>query len=80
MCVSYLINQLQALPFTSPVIVTLNPSHEPAPDKVLGRYAYEHPCSIWRPWTRNRACPIFKAANGRGSQAPGPAMGFTRTA
>ncbi|WP_240756252.1 FAD-dependent oxidoreductase [Pandoraea sp. XY-2] len=42
-CVSYLINQLQALPFTSPVIVTLNPSHEPAPDKVLGRYAYEHP-------------------------------------
>ncbi|QHE92530.1 FAD-dependent oxidoreductase [Pandoraea fibrosis] len=42
-CVSYLINQLQALPFTSPVIVTLNPVEEPAPHTVLGRYAYEHP-------------------------------------
>ncbi|WP_374625003.1 NAD(P)/FAD-dependent oxidoreductase [Pandoraea sp.] len=42
-CVSYLINQLQALPFRSPVIVTLNPGDEPAPGKVLGRYTYQHP-------------------------------------
>jgi predicted NAD/FAD-binding protein len=42
-CVSYLINQLQALPFRSPVVVTLNPVNEPAPHTVLGRYAYEHP-------------------------------------
>ncbi|ODP32848.1 NAD(P)/FAD-dependent oxidoreductase [Pandoraea sp. ISTKB] len=42
-CVSYLINQLQALPFRSPVIVTLNPVNEPAPHTVLGRYAYDHP-------------------------------------
>ncbi|BET09845.1 NAD(P)/FAD-dependent oxidoreductase [Pandoraea sputorum] len=42
-CVSYLINQLQALPFSTPVIVTLNPVREPAPSTVLGRYAYEHP-------------------------------------
>ncbi|AVF40852.1 NAD(P)/FAD-dependent oxidoreductase [Pandoraea apista] len=42
-CVSYLINQLQALPFASPVIVTLNPVEEPAPHTVLGRYAYDHP-------------------------------------
>ncbi|MDR3398417.1 MAG: FAD-dependent oxidoreductase [Pandoraea sp.] len=42
-CVSYLLNQLQALPFSSPVIVTLNPVEEPAPHTVLGRFAYEHP-------------------------------------
>lgn len=42
-CVSYLINQLQALPFSTPVVVTLNPVREPAPCTVLGRYAYEHP-------------------------------------
>jgi uncharacterized protein len=42
-CVSYLINQLQPLPFTSPVIVTLNPVDEPAPGTELGRYQYEHP-------------------------------------
>lgn len=42
-CVSYLLNQLQALPFHTPVIVTLNPMEEPAPHATLGRYAYEHP-------------------------------------
>ncbi|QGZ65537.1 NAD(P)/FAD-dependent oxidoreductase [Paraburkholderia acidisoli] len=42
-CVSYLINQLQPLPFRTPVVVTLNPVAEPAPESVLGRYTYEHP-------------------------------------
>ncbi len=42
-CVSYLINQLQPLPFDTPVIVTLNPVGEPAPERTLGRYQYEHP-------------------------------------
>ncbi|WP_246164983.1 NAD(P)/FAD-dependent oxidoreductase [Pigmentiphaga aceris] len=42
-CVSYLINQLQPLPFQTPVIVTLNPFREPAADKLLGRFDYEHP-------------------------------------
>ncbi|WP_343664467.1 NAD(P)/FAD-dependent oxidoreductase [Paraburkholderia tropica] len=42
-CVSYLINQLQPLPFRTPVVVTLNPVSEPAPHAVLGRYVYEHP-------------------------------------
>ncbi len=43
MYVSYLINQLQPLPFTSPVIVTLNPVDEPVPATELGHYRYEHP-------------------------------------
>ncbi|MEK6346803.1 MAG: NAD/FAD-binding protein, partial [Burkholderia sp.] len=42
-CVSYLINQLQPLPFEQPVIVTLNPFEPPAERSVLGRYDYEHP-------------------------------------
>ena len=42
-CVSYLINQLQPLPFETPVVVTLNPFREPAADKLLGRFDYEHP-------------------------------------
>lgn len=41
--VSYLINQLQPLPFKTPVIVTLNPIHEPDPDLVLRNIAYAHP-------------------------------------
>ncbi|KXU85345.1 NADH-ubiquinone oxidoreductase subunit 6 [Caballeronia megalochromosomata] len=42
-CVSYLLNQLQPLPFRTPVVVTLNPVDEPAPGTELGRYEYEHP-------------------------------------
>jgi uncharacterized protein len=41
--VSYLLNQLQALPFTQPIIVTLNPHIEPLPDLMLKELTYEHP-------------------------------------
>ncbi|WP_295999605.1 NAD(P)/FAD-dependent oxidoreductase [Rugamonas sp.] len=42
-CVHYLINQLQVLPFTQPVIVSLNPITAPDPATVLGRFDYAHP-------------------------------------
>ncbi|MEY3265280.1 MAG: hypothetical protein RL717_2757 [Pseudomonadota bacterium] len=42
-CVHYLINKLQPLPFSTPVIVSLNPINEPDPSTVLGRYDYAHP-------------------------------------
>jgi uncharacterized protein len=42
-CVSYLVNQLQPLPFETPVIVTLNPIAEPAPGTEIERFFYEHP-------------------------------------
>ncbi|MET3118236.1 putative NAD/FAD-binding protein [Undibacterium sp. GrIS 1.8] len=42
-CVHYLINQLQPLPFSTPVIVTLNPISEPDPAKVLASFDYAHP-------------------------------------
>lgn len=41
--VSYLINKLQPLPFKTPVVVTLNPTHEPDPSKVLATFDYAHP-------------------------------------
>jgi predicted NAD/FAD-binding protein len=42
-CVSYLINQLQPLPFKTPVVVTLNPIAMPAPEHELARFHYAHP-------------------------------------
>jgi len=41
--VSYLINRLQPLPCRAPVIVTLNPPFEPAPEHVLQSFEYHHP-------------------------------------
>lgn len=41
--VSYLLNQLQPLPFKSPMIVSLNPFEEPAPEHLIRSIDYEHP-------------------------------------
>ncbi|HEY5636706.1 MAG TPA: FAD-dependent oxidoreductase, partial [Burkholderiales bacterium] len=41
--VHYLINRLQPLPFTAPVIVSLNPFRAPHPASILGEYDYAHP-------------------------------------
>lgn len=42
-CVHYLINQLQPLPFSAPVIVTLNPIQEPSPETIINSFDYSHP-------------------------------------
>ena len=42
-CLHYLINRLQPLPWTTPVVVSLNPVRSIAIDKVIGRYDYSHP-------------------------------------
>ena len=42
-CVHYLLNQLQPLPCTTPVIVSLNPLDEPDPATVLASFDYAHP-------------------------------------
>ncbi len=41
--VSYLINRLQPIDTSEPVMVTLNPPIEPDPSRVLARLSYEHP-------------------------------------
>lgn len=42
-CVSYLVNQLQPLPFKTPLVVTLNPVTPLAPGTELRRFVYDHP-------------------------------------
>lgn len=42
-CVHYLLNMLQPLPCTTPVIVSLNPIDEPDPATVLASFDYAHP-------------------------------------
>ncbi len=40
---TYLINRLQPLPFSSPVMVTMNPVDAPREDRVLASFDYHHP-------------------------------------
>jgi predicted NAD/FAD-binding protein len=42
-CLHYLINRLQPLPWARPVVVSLNPARQVDPATVLGEYAYSHP-------------------------------------
>jgi len=42
-CLHYLSNRLQPLPFAQPVVVSLNPTREPLAGSVLGEYDYAHP-------------------------------------
>jgi predicted NAD/FAD-binding protein len=61
-CVHYLLNRLQPLPFLAPVLVSLNPLREPAPDAVLAEFSYAHPvfdqraidAQQWLPHTQGR--------------------------
>ena len=42
-CVHYLINKLQPVPFERPVLVSLNPMHAIDPSTILGEFDYAHP-------------------------------------
>jgi predicted NAD/FAD-binding protein len=42
-CLHYLINRLQPLPWQRPVVVTMNPLREPRADQVLGEWPVSHP-------------------------------------
>ena len=42
-CLHYLINRLQPLPFTQPVLVSLNPVNEPRAGTMQGEFDYAHP-------------------------------------
>lgn len=42
-CLHYLLNRLQPLPWKQSVLVSLNPVREPATEHVLGEYDYAHP-------------------------------------
>ncbi len=42
-CLHYLLNRLQPLPFTTPVLVSLNPLTEPRTEAVIAEFDYAHP-------------------------------------
>jgi len=42
-CLHYLINRLQPLPWKTPVMVSLNPLRPIRPDSILGQWDYSHP-------------------------------------
>lgn len=42
-CLHYLLNRLQPLPFAQPVVVSLNPLRDIAPDHIHGVFDYAHP-------------------------------------
>ena len=42
-CLHYLLNRLQRIPFTQPVVVSLNPLHDIDPATFVGEYDYAHP-------------------------------------
>jgi len=42
-CLHYLLNRLQPLPFEQPVVVSLNPVSTIAPEQILGQFDYAHP-------------------------------------
>ncbi len=42
-CLHYLLNRLQRIPFALPVVVSLNPLHDIDPATIVGEYDYAHP-------------------------------------
>lgn len=40
---TYLLNRLQPLPFSSPVLLSMNPVEAPRPERVLASFDYHHP-------------------------------------
>ena len=42
-CLHYLLNRLQPLPFSTPLMVSLNPAREPRTESVLAEFDYAHP-------------------------------------
>lgn len=59
-CVSYLVNQLQPLPFRTPVVVTLNAFRDPAPGTELRRFTYQHPLFDLRAIAAQQALPALQ--------------------
>jgi uncharacterized protein len=60
LCVHYLIDKLQPLPFDTPVIVSLNPIREPRADHVIREFAYSHPVFDQAAIDAQRALPSLQ--------------------
>jgi len=61
--VSYLLNRLQPLPFSQPLLVTLNPTHEPRAEAVIRRFEYAHPVFDGAAISAQRQLPTVQGVN-----------------
>lgn len=63
-CLHYLINRLQPLPWQRPVIVSLNPVRDPDPAQVHGEFSYDHPVFDAAAIRAQRALPALQGRGG----------------
>jgi len=63
-CLHYLLNRLQPLPFTTPVLVSLNPAREIDPASVHGRFDYAHPVFDLAAIDAQRRLPCLQGIGG----------------
>jgi len=64
-CLHYLINRLQPLPWDQPVLVSLNPVRPIAQDKVIGEYDYDHPVFDAVAVAAQHCMPVLQGKNHR---------------
>ena len=63
-CLHYLINRLQPLPWQRPVVVSLNPVREVDPSTVLGEWQYAHPVFDQAAIEAQRRLPTLQGSAG----------------
>jgi len=59
-CLHYLVNRLQPLPWKTPVIVSLNPLRPIAPERVIGEWPVDHPVFDRAAIAAQRALPSIQ--------------------
>ena len=64
-CLHYLLNRLQPLPWAQPVLVSLNPVRPIAPEKIIGEYDYAHPVFDLAAVAAQTDMPALQGQNGR---------------
>ena len=64
-CLHYLLNRLQPLPWAQPVLVSLNPVRPIAPEKIIGEYDYAHPVFDLAADAAQTDMPALQGQNGR---------------
>jgi predicted NAD/FAD-binding protein len=64
-CLHYLINKLQPLPWQQPVVVSLNPVHPIASEHILGEYDYAHPVFDLPAVAAQAQMPLLQGHQGR---------------
>ncbi len=64
-CLHYLLNRLQQLPWEQPVLVSLNPVRDIAPKTIIGEYDYAHPVFDLKAVAAQQQMPALQGQNHR---------------